>query len=131
MARIARWLPALAVCAVILLPDQGWAQQEHVYKISELTELPKIKSAKQAQETIDRSYPRVLRDQSVGGKVRLQFVVTSSGKVDPESVVVLAATVGALGDAAAAAVKAIEFVPGKKDGTAVSSMVVIPISYGG
>jgi TonB family protein len=128
MARIARWVPVLGIFALLLMP--GSASAQDFYMPDQLTEQPGIKSASQAQKAILRSYPRALRDASIGGKVQLRFIVGEDGKVDPASVEVMAASVKALGEAASKAVQRIKFVPGKKDGSSVRSMVVMPIVYG-
>ncbi|MEQ9400737.1 MAG: energy transducer TonB [Longimicrobiales bacterium] len=127
MARIARWMPMAALIALALIPRAGQAQ---VYQPHELTEPPAVKSAQEAQRLILRSYPRALRDNGIGGRVQVRFVVTSSGSVDPASIEVVAASVKALGEAATKAIEDLTFEPGKKDGAPVSSVVVMPITYG-
>lgn len=127
MARIAKWMPALALAAVAMLPAAGEAQ---VFQPHELSEAPTLESTRQAQQVILRSYPRALRDNSIGGRVQVRFVVRSDGTVDPASVEVVAASVKALGEAATRAVADLSFKPGKKDGSAVAAVVVMPITYG-
>ena len=127
MARTARWGGAAALAVTLMMPTSASAQ---VFDRGELSELPRIKSPKQAQAAIMRSYPRALQVNGVGGKVQLRFVVKSDGTVDAESVEIVAASVKALGSAAVQAIAKIEFVPGKKDGAAVDSKVVMPITYG-
>ena len=127
MARIAKW-GAVAVLALALsIPKALYAQ---VLTPSELTEQPQLKSASQAKSAIERTYPPGLRDNGIVGKVQLRFVVKADGSVDPGSIEVVAASVKALGEAAAKAVARIEFVPGKKDGKPVASQVIMPIAYG-
>ncbi len=122
--------PLAAMMALsILMPTRVSGQA--VYAPSELSEMPKIANMNQAQKVIKNSYPDGLRSSNVVGKVQIQFVVLEDGSVDPASVSVVNATVAELGDAAANAVKQIKFKPGKKDGAAVRSRVVIPIAYGG
>lgn len=119
---------ALLAAALMVAPEMVSAQ---VYAPNELTEMPKIENMSQAQRVIQGSYPATLRGSNVAGKVQIQFVVLEDGSVDPASISVVSATVQELGDAAVSAVKQIKFKPGKKDGTAVQSRVVIPIAYGG
>lgn len=127
MARIAKWMPAVALVALALMPGAGSAQ---VFQLHELSQQPSIKSGQQAQRVILKSYPRALRDNGIGGKVQIRFVVDANGKVDPESVEVVATTVAALGEAAVKAVQDLDFNPGKKDGNPVAALVVMPITYG-
>ena len=127
MARFARWGTVAVLAMALGVPAVVSAQ---VVPVSELTEMPQIKSAEQARTAIANSYPPGLRDNGVVGKVQLRFVVNADGSVDPASVEIVAASVKALGEAAAKAVVRIEFVPGKKDGTPVAAQVVMPIAYG-
>ncbi len=129
MARIAKWTPALAVLALLLSPADGAAQQDY-YTLAEVTERPGLKSGRQAQQVILRSYPQALQDAGVGGKVQLRFVVDANGKVEASTIEVIATTVQALGAAAVEAVAKIEFKPGKKDGSPVRTLVVMPIAFG-
>lgn len=126
MARIARWGLA-AVLVALLVPGAASAQ---AFSPEQLSEMPQVKSASQAAQAIQRAYPRSLQDSGIGGKVQVRFVVKADGSVDPGTVEVVAATVKALGDAAAQAVEKIQFVPGKKDGAAVAAVVVMPITFG-
>lgn len=129
MARIGKWMPSLGVLALLLLPAQGVAQDE-IYSLAEVTEQPGLKDGRKAQRTILRSYPRQLQDAGIGGKVQVRFIVDASGKVEEDSIEVVATTVKALGAAAVKAVADIEFVPGKKDGSPVRTLVVMPILFG-
>ena len=126
MARIARW--GLAAMLAALLVPGGVAAQ--AYSPDQLSEMPQVKSASQAAQAIARAYPQSLQDSGVGGKVQVRFVVKADGSVDAGTVEVVAATIKALGDAAAKAVGKIQFVPGKKDGSAVAAVVVMPITFG-
>ena len=127
MARIAKGLFIVALALVVLAPSQAAAQ---AFSPDQLTEMPSLKSASQAQRAIERAYPRSLQDNGITGKVQVRFVVQADGSVDPSSVEVVAASVKALGEAAADAVAKIEFNPGKKDGAAVAAVVVMPIAFG-
>lgn len=127
MARIAKW-GAWAVAALVFLAPVGVSAQ--TYSVDQLSDLPQVKSPQQAARIIQREYPSSLQSNGIGGRVQLRFVVDAEGKVDPSSVEVVAASVKALGDAAVKAVARIEFVPGKKDGANVASVVLMPITFG-
>lgn len=127
MARIARWVPMAALAILLAAPTGADAQQ--AFTPDQLSELPSIKSVTQAQRAISRSYPRALMDAGIEGRVQLRFVVGADGKVDPSSIEVVAASQKAFGEAAAEAIAKIEFKPGKKDGSPVAAVVVMPISY--
>jgi TonB family protein len=105
------------------------AQDDKVYPIAELTNPPKLASAVQAARLISESYPADLKSRGVGGMVELQFVVDSKGKVEAGSVEVVDATQTALGEAAKKVVAKLDFQPGKLNGAAVKTKVVLPIIY--
>jgi protein TonB len=120
----------MSMAAVALMLVAPRAASAQAFSPDQLSEMPKIKSASQAKSVIERAYPRQMQEAGVGGKVQIRFVVNPDGSVDATSVEVVAASMKALGEAAAEAVRKIEFVPGKKDGSAVASVVVMPISFG-
>jgi protein TonB len=124
---MAKRFPMLLVAGLAIVPAQVAAQT--VFEMSDLSEMPSLKSADQAQRAISRSYPQNLQDAGIGGTVQIRFVVGPDGRVAESTVEVLATSSRLLGEAAAKAVSAIEFVPGKKDGAAVASFVVMPIRY--
>lgn len=105
------------------------AQDDKVYPIAEVTNPPKLSSTVQAARLISESYPADLKSRGVGGMVELQFVVDSKGKVEAGSVEVVDATQTALGEAAKKVVARLDFAPGKLNGTAVKTKVVLPIIY--
>ena len=105
------------------------AQDAKVYAIAEVTNPPKLSSTVQAARLISESYPVDLKSRGVGGMVELQFIVDSNGKVDASSVEVVDATQTALGEAAKKVVAKLDFSPGKVNGAAVKTKVVLPIIY--
>ena len=123
-----RWLPVfgLALLALFVVPSAGSAQ---VFTPDQLSEMPQIDAPRAALQAIQQSYPSRLRDRGIEGRVQVSFVVTADGSVDPASVEVVQTENQELGAAAITAVRQIKFKPGKKDGSAVASRVVIPIAY--
>ncbi len=105
------------------------AQDDKVYPINELSNPPKLTSTALAARLIQESYPADLKSRGVGGMVELQFIVDAKGKVDPASVEVVDATQTALGEAARKVVSRLDFSPGKLNGAAVRTKVVLPIIY--
>ena len=127
MNRFARVLAATGLAlALVSVPSVASAQ---VYTPDQLSEMPQIDSPRDAMQAIQESYPSRLRDMGIEGRVQVRFVVTSDGSVDPSSVEIVSSEHDGLGEAAKSAVTRIRFKPGRKDGSAVSSLVVIPIAY--
>lgn len=121
-----------AVAALLLagpLAGTAAAQDDKVYPISEVTNPPKLASSVNAARLIQESYPADLKSRGVGGMVELQFVVDAKGKVDPSTVEVVDATQTALGEAAKKVAAKLDFNPGKVNGSAVKTKVVLPIIY--
>ena len=127
MSRFAGFTAAAVLALMIIVPRAVSAQ---AFNPEQLSEMPKIKSASQARLAIERAYPQQLQVAGVGGKVQVRFVVKADGSVDATSVEIVAASMKVLGDAAVEAVRKIEFVPGKKDGSPVAAIVLMPISFG-
>lgn len=119
---------ALALGVAVLVPGALRAQGE-VYGADALQSSPKLVSTAAIARLVARALPEELRRAGTGGTVQLQFVVGANGKVEPNSVEVVDATVPALGSAAKAVAERMEFVPGKKDGGAVRARVQLPITF--
>lgn len=116
---------AFALCAVPRLA----AAQGEVFGGEDLTSPPKLVSAAAAARLVARSFPEEMRRAGTGGTVQLQFVIGKDGKVEPSSIEVVQTPAPALGDAAKSVAEKMQFVPGKKDGTAVRARVQLPIVY--
>jgi len=121
-------LAALAAGALLCAPGRAQAQ-DRVYGPGEVTSPPKPTNMARVVRLINDSYPPNMRDSGLGGSVQVQFVVDADGRVDKESVQVLAATAPALAKAGRDVAQEIDFIPAQKDGTAVRCKVVLPITY--
>ena len=119
---------ALAGALVAAIPTLA-AAQDKVHDSAELTTKPKIASMAKTAQLVQRSYPAKLKSAGVDGTVQVQFVVGPDGKVEDNSVEVVAATRPELGEAAKQVANKIEFKPGTIKGTAVRTRVVLPITY--
>ncbi len=119
----------LGLIAVALSSNPAAAGGQQVYSPTDLTEMPRLASPKDAGQLVLRSYPSALRDAGIEGKVHLTFIIDPDGKVEPESVEVMSAPVAALGEAASRVAPDLRFEPGKIDGRAVRTRVIFPIAY--
>ena len=119
---------ALLVLGLFALQATDVSAQE-IYDITQLSEKPRIASPMAAQRAIQSAYPKALQAAGTSGKVVLQFVVQSDGRVDGASITVQDAQHPGLAEAAKKAVERIQFVPGVADGNKVATRVVFPISF--
>jgi protein TonB len=120
---------ALAVAAASLAAPRMVLAQGEVLGAEELSTPPKLVSPAATARLVARSFPEELRRANAGGTVQLQFVIGANGKVEPGSIEVVSTPAPALGQAAKTVAEKMEFVPGKKDGSAVRARVTLPITY--
>lgn len=131
-ARLVRRLLLLvpALLAMPLLAPQALAAQDGpVFELSDVTSAPRLTSMERAAEQIRQAYPDQLRSRGVAGRVQLEAVVGSDGKVEAESVVVLFSEHAELGEAARRVASTFGFQPGQREGRAVRTRVVIPVIF--
>lgn len=120
----------LVVAASVFMAAPAIAgAQDKVYTAEELTTKPKVESMTRTAQLVQRSYPEKLKAAGVDGTVQVQFVIGTDGKVDPNSIEVIAATVPALGEAAKEVAAKLEFQPGKVNDSPVRTRVLLPIVY--
>ena len=116
-----------AVAASLVAPRLVLAQD--VFNADQISSPPKLVSPAATARLVARSFPEGLRKTNTGGTVQLQFVVGANGKVEPSSIEVMESPLPALAAAAKTVAEKMEFVPGKKDGSAVRTRVQLPITY--
>jgi TonB family protein len=74
-------------------------------------------------------YPRNAKLAGLNGSALVQFVVDTSGRAKPESIVCLEATYKDFADAAISAVQLMEFVPATLEGHKIEQLVQYPIDF--
>jgi TonB family protein len=74
-------------------------------------------------------YPRTARIAGQSGSAIVQFVVDTSGRAKPESIVCTQATYKDFAEAAMAAVKTMEFIPATLEGHKIEQLVQYPIDF--
>ncbi len=126
--RLLLLLPALVAMA-FLAPEPLAAQDGPVFELSDVSSAPRLTSMERAAEQIRQAYPDQLRSRGVAGRVQLEAVVGSDGKVEAESVVVLFSEHAELGEAARRVASTFGFQPGQREGRAVRTRVVIPVVF--
>jgi periplasmic protein TonB len=78
---------------------------------------------------LERYYPSILRQSRTGGRVMIEVVVDTDGRVREGTARVIETTHPAFGDAALRAVQRFRFRPAKIGGVAVPVRVTIPINW--
>lgn len=121
-------LAVAMICCCLLTPAALRAQGD-THDMSELEQIPKFSSPSSAARLIQGSYPVAMKRAGINGTVQLEFVVLPTGKVEPGSVQVVAASSPALGEAAKGMAEKIEFTPGTIKGEAVRARVILPLVY--
>lgn len=129
--RLSRLVPlaAAALLAVTTAPALRAQSSDQVYAGQEVDTPPQLANPSKTARLVTESYPALLKRSGVQGQAQLQFVVDATGKVEPESVEVVVASMPAFAVAAKGVAPRIEFTPGKAKGQAVRTRVLLPIQY--
>jgi TonB family protein len=94
-----------------------------VYRANQVDEKPKLLAAPPLK------YPWALRQQGVQGRVIVQAIIDSVGRVDPGSVAVVRSPDPGFDDACVDYILHSRFQPGRRAGRAVSVLMKIPIDF--
>lgn len=94
-----------------------------------LEERPALRNAGEIEALLERVYPDRLRRAGVTGETRLQFVVGTDGRVEPESVVVVASSHPAFDEPAIRAVRRMRFTPASVMGRPVRVIIDLPVRW--
>ena len=129
--RHARLLPvALAALFTFAAAPALRAQaSEQVFAGQDVDTPPRLANPAKTARLVADSYPANLKRVGIPGQAQVQFVVDTSGKVEPESVEVVLASTPAFASAAKGVATKIEFTPGKSKGQVVRTRVLLPIQY--
>jgi periplasmic protein TonB len=125
-----RFATRLLFALLLALVAAPASAQDRVYPPEELSDLPKIARSADAVAVINEEYPKELKAARIGGRVQVRMILNADGTVDASSVQIIAATNEMLGEAAARAVKRMQFAPGKANGKAVRTVVLLPFKFG-
>ena len=74
-------------------------------------------------------YPRTAKLANLSGSALVQFVVDTTGRAKPESIVCMEATYKDFADAAMSAVRLMEFTPAELEGHKIEQLVQYPIDF--
>jgi periplasmic protein TonB len=94
-----------------------------VSSLTEVDQLPEL------TDELHPRYPEALRQWGLSGEVRLEYVISTEGRVDPRTIRVLQSTHPAFATAATAAVGGARFRPARHGGRAVAVLVQQTIRF--
>jgi TonB family protein len=97
---------------------------DSVYRSEDVTDPPMRVSSPPVR------YPDVLRQQRIGGRVVVQFVVDTSGRAEPGSLRVLECSDALFGPPALEIARASIFLPGHHQGRRIRVRVQMPVDFG-
>ena len=83
----------------------------------------------QIAKRLQQLYPPLLRDAGVTGKVTVQMVVGSDGRVDMSTVKIISTSHDAFADVTMQIMKDLRFSPAKMGSTSVRMLTVMPVSW--
>lgn len=109
----------------VVAPDSA----NHAYETAVLQRQPELRNESQVKSFMERSYPRMLQDAGIGGRVVLQFVVEANGTVEKESVKVLEASNEQFEGVSKQVVERFRFRPGIYQDREVRVLVKMPITW--
>lgn len=100
-----------------------------VFAAEAVTDLPEVANRRELVRTLERTYPPMLRDAGLAGRVVVQLVVNTDGRVDPASIQVVSSTHPEFEAASRRAAERMRFRPAKVNGVPVRVMISLPIDW--
>lgn len=102
-----------------------------VFLAAEVDEQPSMKSVQECVNSLTQNYPAVMKSAGIPGKVSMQFVVNTDGRVDPGTVKVMSSSHKAFEDPARTVITsaACTFKPGTSRGQPVRVLVQQGVSF--
>lgn len=102
-----------------------------VFLAAEVDEQPSMKSVQECVNSLTQNYPAVMKSAGIPGKVSMQFVVNTDGRVDPGTVKVMSSSHKAFEEPARTVIasSACTFKPGTSRGQPVRVLVQQGVSF--
>jgi TonB family protein len=116
--------PAAPASAV---PSAAPSRPADAPDVASLDRKPRLSNADEVQQVLKESYPPVLREAGITGNAAVSFVVTTRGT--PAEARLVSASRPEFGEPALAAVRAMRFTPGARDGVPTAARVQVPITF--
>ena len=99
------------------------------YVAAVVDRVAELRNRRELPRIMERLYPTALRDNRIGGRVVVQFVVDTNGRVDPSSVQVMSSTVAELESPTREALEAFRFTPARKGDQNVRMLMQMPVVW--
>lgn len=106
------------------VPGEGGTADGRSFSASEVDRVAEL-----AGRIVPPRYPDVLRRSAVDGRIVVRFIVDTSGRVEPESIVALESAHELFAAAAIASVRKLRFTPARADGRRVRMMMELPFLF--
>jgi len=90
---------------------------------------PEFANRSEAQRTLERAYPPLLRDAGVSGRTLVTMIIGRDGRVEPGSVSVQESPNDAFRDPAIRAAERFRFRPAQYHGQTVAVVISLPIDW--
>jgi len=121
-----RLQPAVAVVGP---SSSGESPPEPIRLAEAVTHAPVLLNGAEVSRTMSSFYPPALQVRGEGGVVLAQFVVTTSGRIDPESIEIVDSAHPALAAATMRLLRELRFQPGELEGRVVPVLVRFPVTW--
>jgi TonB family protein len=90
---------------------------------------PELVNRAEATMALSHAYPPAMRDARLGGTVRLRFLITAEGRVDPATARVLWASRPEFGAAGLQVLQRMRFRPARHHGAGVAVWATVPMTF--
>lgn len=110
-------------------PEPASGGGDGVVMADALEERPAVENRREIMRLLERSYPPMLRDAGVEGRVVVQFIVNTDGRVDPASITVVSSTTPELDAPSRRAAERMRFRPARVNGQPVRVLTSLPIDW--
>ncbi|CAN5730095.1 hypothetical protein BH23GEM6_BH23GEM6_21650 [soil metagenome] len=107
----------------------GGGDENRTFSANLVDEPVQLTNGAEVARVLSRRYPNTLRQAGVEGRVVVQFVVDTNGRVEPGTIKVISASNQEFSEPSRAAVNEFRFRPAKRQGRNVRQIVQLPVSW--
>jgi periplasmic protein TonB len=107
----------------------GGGDENRTFSANLVDEPVQLTNGAEVARVLSRRYPNALREAGVEGRVVVQFVVDTNGRVEPGTIKVISASNQEFSEPSRAAITEFRFRPAKRQGRNVRQIVQLPVSW--